>query len=415
MKSIKFIIPTIIIGLLSACGGGSNNSISGTGTIDAYQAVINSKTTLLTLDESKPVNKSEHGQTLYKFQYLDKDGYSGIREYNVNFRHIAGRTNLYIKKNGIPDPSNNNSYDCSVLLDGRNEVDNEDSVNACLQEISLVYGDLLYIATKASGVSNGDNVGNIIITRTYPAVWGGNIDVGQGPLYYLMNVAHGDGDLKSKFTLVDVIGTVTIKVYGILDPSRRFKTLATHEQCTANEQGICSIETITQNGDKIYLQVDNTGDKGASYKIAIEGESIFVQTGSVTIIRGYDNSSDWWSYTHKNPIYAGDGSRYAEIVLSNFTDVNNNRINADLDLYTKKYQTDADISNNDISKTNYDCRPYYGNGTIETCKAIFDRNRKDNINERVRVRVRGYYFSNNEDKIVKFKLTTKASTRTQYE
>lgn len=387
----------------------------GTGIIDAYQAVVNSQVTLLTLNNAEPVNKSEHGQTLYKFKYLDTDGYSGVKEYNINFNRTAGTTHLYIKKNGLPDANDSNSYDCKVTYNGSSENNNEVSINACLKDIKVAYGDLLYIQTKVSGVSNGTQVGDIKIIKTHLPLWSGDLDVGQKRIHSI-SAGHGNGDLKLKFTLIEVRGRVRIKITKVIGNNGDERILTRYETCVANEQGSCSVEVVLQNGEIVSFEVENIGTSSASYKVAVDAESSFEQAAHVTVKSGYGKSTDWWSYTHENVPHASNGDRVAKVILSNFTDVNLNHINADLDLYTKRYATNDDISNNDITTASgsFDCRPYSGGNSVETCTTQYGKDSNNNIDEKVRVRVRGYYASNNQEKIVYFKLTTKTSRRASY-
>lgn len=343
----------------------------GTGIIDAYQAVINSQITLLSLGNSEPVKKSEHGQTLYKFKYLDADGYSGVKEFSINFNRTAGTTRLYIKKNDLPDTTDNNGYDCMVTYNGSSESNNEVSINACLKDIKLAYGDLLYIQTKASGVSNDNEAGNISVAKTHPPVWSGDLEVGKSRTHAIL-AGHGDGELRVKFTLNEVVGEVRIKIIKVTDANGNERKLTLYKECISNDQGSCSVEVVLQNNEAVFFEVENMSTTSASYKIAVNAESSFEQTGQVVVAIGSNNSTDWWSYTHENVPNASNGPRIVKAILSDFTDVSDNPVSADLDLYTKQYATNNDISNDDITISNFDCRPYSGGNSVETCKAQYN-------------------------------------------
>jgi hypothetical protein len=414
----------------SNCTSDKNNTNAskkycGTGIIDAYQAVVNSQITLLPLNNSNPVKKSEHGQTLYKFKYLDTDEYSGVKEFSVNFSRIAGTTHLYIKKNGLPDANDSNSYDCNATYNGSSENNNEASIYACLKDIKLAYGDLLYIQTKVSGVSNDNKTGSISVSKTHPPVWSGDLDVGQSRTHSIKSVhKKKDGflynDLELKMTLTEVSGTVIIKITKVTNNDTEQTIISTQQTCTADENSSCSIYVTLKYNEIVYFEVENTGSTQASYKIALDAITNATQLGQVEVAKGVNNSTDWWSYTHQNlstvnddDINASNGPRIVQVTL---TGVDKGVLDADLDLYTKLYATNDDIIANDITTASgsFDCRPYLGGSSIETCKTQYDKDSGNNIDEKVRIRVRGYYDSSNQDKTVKFKLITKTSRHVAY-
>jgi len=94
--------------------------------------------------------------------------------------------------------------------------------------------------------------------------------------------------------------------------------------------------------------------------------------------------------------------------------VNKDILTTDLDLYTKLYATNEDIANNDITTSSFDCRSYLSGSATGACKTQYNKDSARNINEKVRIRVRGYYANDTEDKTVEFKIITRTSRHIAY-